>query len=283
MTKGTASTVRRRRLAATLRSLREAAEITPEQVMDEMGWSRSKVSKVETANMGVSVADVRVLCELYAAEDGVRDWLVRTARDARRTHWWDAYDEALPERFRDYLELESEATAIHHFEIDLVPGLLQTKDYASALMTAYARELGPAATEAQVELRMQRQTKFREAGMHLSAIVDESALLRCIGSASTRRAQLRQLLDHLDDPHTDLRVLPMSAGAHAASGSPFGHLFFQEPIPSVVFLDNLAGSLYIERAEEVAQFGKAFRTLRQMASDAEESAKLLRAALTAVG
>ncbi|MEV0703374.1 helix-turn-helix transcriptional regulator, partial [Saccharopolyspora sp. NPDC050389] len=101
MAKRSLPTVRKRRLAATLRSLREQAGVTPDQVMQEMDWSRSKVSKVETANIGVSVSDVRVLCDLYRAEPEVAEWLAKTARDARRRGWWDAYDEAMPASFAD--------------------------------------------------------------------------------------------------------------------------------------------------------------------------------------
>ncbi|MEU6262146.1 helix-turn-helix domain-containing protein [Saccharopolyspora shandongensis] len=282
MAKSSLPTVRKRRLAATLRSLREQAGVTPEQVMQEMDWSRSKVSKVETANIGVSVSDVRVLCDLYRAEPEVAEWLTQTARDARRRGWWDAYDEAMPTSFADYVELESEATHAHYFEIDLIPGLLQTEDYALALMETTAPQEDEQNIQARTELRMRRQERLHAGDLSLWAIIDESALLRGTGTQATRRAQLRHLLDAMDMPNIVLQILPLRAGAHAASGSPFGQLHFPEPIPSVVFVDNVAGSLYIEEPDEVARFSTAFDHLRATALDARESRKLLNAALRAV-
>ncbi|WP_190815604.1 helix-turn-helix domain-containing protein [Saccharopolyspora pogona] len=117
MSKRAQPTVRKRRLAATLRSLRDQAGVSPEQVKEELDWSRSTVSKVETANMGVSVSDVRVLCELYGTDHKITEWLVKTARDAKRRGWWASYNDAMPSIFEDYVELESEATCAHYFDL----------------------------------------------------------------------------------------------------------------------------------------------------------------------
>jgi transcriptional regulator with XRE-family HTH domain len=282
MAKRSLPTVRKRRLAATLRSLREQAGVTPEQVMEEMDWSRSKVSKVETASMGVSVSDVRVLCDLYGAEADVVEWLVRTARDSRRRGWWHAYDDTTPSSFEDYVELESEAIQAHYFEIDLIPGLLQTKDYALALMETTTPGESKDTMQARAELRMRRQERLRDGEMSLWAIIDESALFRGTGTPEVRSSQLRYLLEAMDMPNVVLQILPLRAGAHAASGSPFGQLHFPEPIPSVVFVDNVAGSLYVEEPGEVARFSTAFDHLRATAVDARESRKLLNAALKVV-
>lgn len=275
-------TVRKRRLAATLRRLREQAGVTPERLMEEMDWSRSKVSKVETARMGVSVPDVRVLCQLYGADEAVQDWLVQTARDARRRGWWDAYNEAMPQRFEDYVELESEALRAHYFEIDLIPGLLQTEGYARALLETAVPGVSKEVVETRAAVRMKRQQRLHDGDLSLWAIIDESALLRGIGDRDTRTGQLRYLLEALDQPNIVIQVLPMRAGAHVASGSPFGQLHFADPIPSVVFVDNVAGSLYIEEPCEVARFTEAFDHLRATAVDARESRMLLEKALQAV-
>ncbi|MGI8309896.1 helix-turn-helix domain-containing protein [Saccharopolyspora hattusasensis] len=282
MPKRAQPTVRKRRLAATLRSLRDQAGVSPEQVMEELDWSRSKVSKVETANMGVSVPDVRVLCELYGADHKITEWLVKTARDAKRRGWWASYNDAMPSIFEDYVELESEATCAHYFEIDLIPGLLQTADYAVALMETTSPEAVKETTRARAELRMRRQERLLSGEMSLWAIIDESALLRGTGTAETRSGQIRRLLDAMDLQNVVLQILPLRAGSHPASGSPFGQLHFPEPIPSVVFVDNVAGSLYIEEPDEVARFSTAFDHLRATAVDARESRKLLTAALKAV-
>ncbi|MEV6231047.1 helix-turn-helix transcriptional regulator [Saccharopolyspora shandongensis] len=282
MSKRVQSTVRKRRLAATLRSLRDQAGVTPEQVMEEMDWSRSKVSKVETANMGVSVADVRVLCELYGADLKVAEWLAKTARDARRRGWWDAYNDAMPSSFADYVELESEATRAHYFEIDLIPGLLQTEDYAFALMETTCPDEAKEIIRVRAELRLRRQERLLSGELSLWAVIDESALLRGTGTTEARSGQIRRLLEAMDMPNVVLQILPLRAGSHPASGSPFGQLHFPEPIPSVVFVDNVAGSLYIEEPDEVARFSTAFDHLRATAVDARESRKLLTAALKAV-
>jgi hypothetical protein len=125
--------------------------------------------------MGVSVSDVRVLCDLYRAEPAVAEWLAKTARDARRRGWWDAYNDATPSSFEDYVELESEATTAHYFEIDLIPGLLQTKDYALALMETTAPGAPAATIQARAELRMRRQERLRDGELSLWAIIDEVA------------------------------------------------------------------------------------------------------------
>ncbi|MEV5542474.1 DUF5753 domain-containing protein [Saccharopolyspora shandongensis] len=231
---------------------------------------------------GAGCEDVPAAHAGVLADPEVAEWLTKTARDARRRGWWDAYDEAMPTSFADYVELGSEATHAHYFEIDLIPGLLQTEDYALALMETTAPQEDKQTIQARTELRMRRQERLHAGELSLWAIIDESALLRGTGTPATRRAQLRHLLGAMDMPNIVLQILPLRAGAHVASGSPVGQLHFPEPIPSVVFVDNVAGSLYIEEPDEVARFSTAFDHLRATALDARESRKLLNAALKAV-
>lgn len=267
--------VARRRLAAKLRSLREEhPKVTLEQVMEELDWSRSKLSRIETGMTSVSVPDVRALCALYGADDELAEGLVQLSKQAKRSGWWQSYSDALTSYFGDYVELESEAASICNFEIDLVPGLLQTFDYARAVMKSWAPDIDDGLVTRRAEVRLARQKRLDD-GIKFWAIVDESALHRSCGGAGVMAAQLENMLAAADRPNVTLQVLPFSSGTHTAMGTAFTLLDFASLYEPVVYLDNLTSAIYVEEAADVDRYRQAFEHLRATALDPRVSQRRL--------
>jgi transcriptional regulator with XRE-family HTH domain len=179
---GHSPTVRRRRLAAELRRLREAARMTCEEVAEHLECSASKISRVETGRSSVSPRDVRDMLEVYGVDAQQRDSLVQLARDSRQKGWWHAYNDTLQPWFVTYVGLETAASEIRNFEVDLIPGLLQTADYARAVIRAGNINVTDEEIERGVALRMERQPLLtRDKPPQLWAVIDEAALRRLVG------------------------------------------------------------------------------------------------------
>lgn len=277
MTDARGPAVRRRRLAAELRLLRMIAQLTLEQAAAKLGdgWSCSKLSRVETARLGISPGDLRRLLDLYGIEESRRGPLLMLARKARTRGWWDAYAASLPGDYASYLELESEAAALCCFDAVTVHGLLQTEDYARAVIGAGLMALSPPAeTERRVEVRMRRQRLLTREGspLRLRAVLHEAALRCQVGSAAIMRAQCARLLAAARLPAVELRVLPSAAGAHPGTAGTFSILEFPEPHEAAVaYVETMTGNLFIEKDAEVYRYTLAFRQLRQVALSPAES------------
>ncbi|MBD0843635.1 MULTISPECIES: helix-turn-helix domain-containing protein [unclassified Streptomyces] len=271
--------VRRRKLGAELRALRTGAGLTSGEAARLVGWHQSKVSRIETGASGVKSADVRLLLDAYGVRDTqLRELLLMLAGDdagAGRHHWWHAYRGVLPPTYRDFISLESQASAMRTLETSVVPGLLQTPEYARAVTRAAVGGLEEAdeRLDALVEVRLARQTVLRgEPPLELSAVLDEAVLHREIGGPDVMVRQLWRLVEAGRLPQVRLQVLPFAAGAHVGITGPFVIFSFSRTSDlDVVVLDHLTSSLYLERKEDLRAYTEAFNTLRIHALSPEDS------------
>lgn len=275
--------VRRRKLGAELRALRTSAGLTSGEAARLVGWHQSKVSRIETGASGVKPADVRLLLDAYGVQDArLRELLLVLAgsdEGGGRHHWWHAYRGVLPPTYRDFISLESQASAMRTLETSVVPGLLQTPEYARAVTRAAVCGLAdqtPDADErleALVAVRLARQDVLRaDPPLGLSAVLDEAVLRREIGGPEVMARQLRRLMEAARLPQVRLQVLPFAAGEHVGITGPFVIFSFSRTSDlDVVVLDHLTSSLYLERKEDLQAYTEAFNTLRIHALSPEES------------
>ncbi|GAA1757942.1 helix-turn-helix transcriptional regulator [Streptomonospora arabica] len=273
-------TARRRRLGVELRRLRENAGMTGEEAAERMSWSGSKLSRIERGQVATNSDDVRDLLELYGVEDpDARQTLIMLARESRRRGWWHVYGDVMPERFDVYLGLEPEAGALRFFQSEIVPGLLQTPDYARALMRAHPSPVSDDEIERRTELRIRRQeVVFNDSPPQIWALLDESILYRPVGGRSVMIGQMRRLLDLGRNPQVTLQVLPFAVGAHSGLNGSFDILEFLDSdihAPLLVHVENLTSSLYIEKAKEVAYYTAAFEHLRFAALHPERTREVI--------
>jgi transcriptional regulator with XRE-family HTH domain len=241
------SSTQRRRLRTVLRQLRTEAALTQEQVAGEMDWSLSKVIRIETGAVSVSVNDVRALLTLYSVTDRARaDGIIELARVARQRPWWYAYREHYSPAFQSYLDLEAGAAVLKFFHPAMVPGLLQTEDYARAAIvaTAFAHEADDR-VDLDVDVRQRRQRAIFDQPNppRIVVVLEEPALRRPLGGTATMRGQLRRLLEVQELPHADLHVLPFTSDVVGGSFGQFIILEFDdENDPPAVYLDGVAGA-----------------------------------------
>jgi transcriptional regulator with XRE-family HTH domain len=270
-------TVRRRRLASELRALREAARLTCEEVAEHLECSASKISRVETGRVSVSPRDVRDMLDLYGVDAQRRDSLVQLARESRQKGWWHAYSDTMQPRFATYVGLEDAATEIRTYEINLVPGLLQTEDYARTVIAAGNLTGTREDVERRVALRMARQPMLTGASPpQLWAVLDEAVLHRTVGGRGQMRLQLEHLVEAASMPNVAVQVVPFGAGAYPGMGKPFVILAFPErEDPDVVYLEDVASALYLEEVEQIDTYNMLFNHLRATALSFDESAALM--------
>jgi transcriptional regulator with XRE-family HTH domain len=247
-------TVLRMLLGAQLRRLREAKGISREEAGYLIRASESKISRMELGRVGFKERDIADLLALYGiTRQDERAALLELARQAKTPGWWQRYGDILPGWFQTYLGLEEAASLIRTYEVQFVPGLLQTQDYARAVI-AYGNPDAPAEEiERRVSLRLQRQQLLsRSNGPQLWAVVDEAALRRPMGSPEVMAAQIESLIKSSELPNVTLQVLPFHVGAHSAEAGAFTILRFPEPdLPDVVYTEQLTGALYLDKREEV--------------------------------
>ncbi|MFI8456013.1 helix-turn-helix domain-containing protein [Kitasatospora sp. NPDC085464] len=272
-------TVRRRMLGAKLRKIREDLRLTVDEVSARLGWHQSKVSRLENGRYGVRANEVGMLLDVYQVTDPeTREALATLAREGKRRVWWQPYSDVITQHYASFISFEAEAVSIRNFESSLVPGLLQTADYARALIRQLESDATPDEINALVDVRLARQnaTLRRENPLKLWAIVDEAALRRLIGSQAIMAKQLQQLIAASREPHVTLQVVPFSAGAHAGVHGSFATLEF--PVRGdldVVYTEALTSSLYLERDNDVAAYDQAFDRLRAAALDVAPSRRLI--------
>jgi transcriptional regulator with XRE-family HTH domain len=274
-------TVRRRRLALELRRLREAARLTCEEVADHLECSASKISRVETGRVSVSPRDVRDMLDLYGVPAEQRESLVQLARDSRQKGWWHAFSDTMQPQMATYVGLESAASEIRIYEVSLIPGLLQTEDYARAVIRAGMMNSPSEDVERKVALRMARQPAVtRDDPPKIWAVLDEAALRRRVGGAGLMRLQLEHLLAQAALPNVAVQVIPFAGGAHPAMGRPFIILVFPERVDTdVVYLEDLTSALYVEDIAEVDRYNVFFNHLRATALSFDDSSALIASVL----
>ena len=274
-------TVRRRRLALELRRLRESAKLTCEEVAERLECSASKISRVETGRVSVSPRDVRDMLQIYGVPPDQRESLVQLARDSRQKGWWHAYSDSIQPHFATYLGLESAASEIRIYEVSLIPGLLQTEDYARAVIRAGMVNSPAEDIERRVSLLMARQPAVvRDDPPKVWAVLDEAALRRRVGGSGLMRLQLEHLLAQAALPNVAVQVIPFAGGAHPAMGRPFIILVFPERVDTdVVYLEDLTSALYLEDVAEVDRYNVFFNHLRATALSFDDSAALITSVL----
>jgi transcriptional regulator with XRE-family HTH domain len=274
MPRGSSPTLRKRRLVSELRRLREAADLTIEDVAGRLECSASKISRIETGRVGVTPRDVRDMLSAYGADRSTLDELVQLARDARRRAWWDEFGDVAPGR---YVGFEADAEEVRTYQGLMVPGLLQSEDYTRALIRAVLPDATPAEVDRRVELRKARQALLADGDpLRLHAVVDEAALRRLVGGPQVMAEQLRRLNEVGEQPNITLQVASFEAGGHAAMDGPFVILSFPEQSdPAVVYIESPKGDVYWEEPSDVARYSDLFARLSAESLDPAASSALI--------
>ncbi len=276
---GGGPTVLRILLGAQLRRLREAKRISLEEAGNVIRASHSKISRMETGRVGFKDRDVVDLLAFYGVTDEKeRESMRALAIRANAPGWWHDYSDVLPSWFEAYVGLEEAAKQIRAYEVQFVPGLLQTPDYVRAVALLGFANASTREIDRRVGLRMARQVVLtRPDPPNIWAVLDEAVLRRPIGGPDVMRAQLRHLIEMTQRPNVTVQVIPFQAGGHPAAGGPFSILRFAEPdLPDVVYLEQLASALYLDKQETVDHYLMVMERLCIEASTPANSIKLLR-------
>lgn len=261
---GSGPTVRRILLGSQLRRLREEKGITREDAGYHIRASESKISRLELGRVSFKERDVADLLTLYKVTDETeRAPLLALVREANAPGWWQSFSDALPNWFHPYLGLEEAAALIRTYEVQFIPGLLQTEDYARAVIVDGNRGVPADVIDRRVSVRMNRQKLLtRPESPRLWVVVDEAALRRPIGGTKVMRAQLEHLASLTDHPNLVLQVMPFRFGSHAAEGGAFSILRFPEPdLPDIVYIEQLTGASYLDKREDVDHYMEAMNRL----------------------
>jgi len=275
----TGPTVRRMLLGTQLRQLREERGLTREQAGWHIRASESKISRMELGRVSFKERDVADLLTLYGVEDEAeRAALLTLARQANTPGWWHAYGDLMPTWFQAFPGLESAAAVIRTYEVQFVPGLLQTAEYARAVIMLGYAGADEAEIERRVELRLTRQAVLtRPEAPRLWAVVDEAALRRTIGGPAVMRAQIERLIAACEHPNINIQIVPFHVGGHAGAGGAFTILRFAEPdLPDVVYIEQLASALYLDKRDDVDNYVAAMERLCVQALPPAQTPALLR-------
>lgn len=269
---GSSPTVRRRELGALLRRLRNERGMTVEHVAAALLCSPSKVSRMETGQRGATARDIRDLCDIYSVtEPAERARLTSLAAEGKQQGWWQTYE---LDYFATYVGLEEAATATRQYQSTIVPGLLQTPDYARAM--AEVLEVGPDRVDELVEVKLRRQRLLAaKPSAPISLILDEAVLHRLVGGVRAMQDQLLHLVEVTQTSNVTIQIIPYNVGAHPAMESTFSILDFGEAVPSIVYVEGLVGFLYLERPQDIARYEQVFDRLRDIALSPQESIELI--------
>lgn len=270
-------TARRIVLGARLRRLREAAEISRAEAGYAIRGSESKISRLELGRVSFKPRDVTDLLTMYGVTDSEeREMFLEMVKASNEPGWWHRYTDMVADWFENYLGLEESASRIQTYELQFLPGLMQTEDYARAIATRGWFQLEDLRAERQVTMRMRRQALLaRPDAPKLWAIVDESVLHRPIGGRRVMLAQLEHLLALTKRPNITLQVVPYPLSGYAAEG-PFSMLRFAEPeLPDVVYIEHLCGALYLDKRSETELYSRVFDRLMVDAKTPDHSRQLL--------
>lgn len=281
MTNRLGPTVRRRRLVGELRKIRESLGMSSEEVAEQLGWSASKVTYMERLDSKrPDPVHVEAVCRVYGVDDAKRAELVALAREGRKRGWWFKHNEALTEPYKIFLDFEVEAGTCFTWEPMVVPGVVQTRDYARAVMLGGPDELDEKQLDQRVDVRMARQEVLSRPGnpLRLHAIVDEAAIRRPVGGWDVMRAQLHRLLEVAELPGVTLQVIPFAAGAHAGTLGSFSILEFPEPGDAdVVYAESIFRQGFFEDPDEVLSHHRTFRKLTAVAASPGDTMRMIAA------
>ncbi len=269
-------TVRRRRLGQELRRLRELKGMTAEEVAERLLVSQSKISRLENGRRSISQRDVRDLCGVYEVEDHrIVDSLMQMAKDSRQQGWWHSFGD-IP--YSVYIGLETDAASLRVYDPQVVPGLLQTKQYAEALIAGALPETAPADIEKRVQVRLRRQERITapENPLRLWTVMDEAALRRVVGNRSLMRDQLEHLVEQSQLPHVTVQVIPFDMGAHPGLNGQYAILEFPDASDSsVVYIEGVTSDLYLEKANDVQKYSVMYEHLRAQALNPDQSRQFI--------
>ena len=271
-------TVSRIVLGTHLRRLREAAGITREEAGHAIRASHAKISRLELGRVGFKERDVADLLTLYGVTDEAeRADVLELMRQANTKVWWQQHSDLLPNWFETYLRLEQVAKVIRTYQLQFVPGLLQSEEYARAVI-GHGHSRSTDELDRRVQLRMERQQMLHQPeAPHLWAVIDEAALTRPFGPTRVMRDQLRYLLEASAAPNIHVQVLPFRSGAHAAAGGSFSILRFAEPdLPDVVYLERLTSAVYLDKRADVEDYVLIMERVTVQAETPAQSRETLR-------
>jgi transcriptional regulator with XRE-family HTH domain len=264
-------------LAAELRALRASSGLTRDEVVERTGINVATMYRIEHARVRPQTRTLRTLLDLYGVDKEQQTELVALLRDARERGWLHAYQSELPELYMNFIGFEGEARSSWNYESLFVPGLLQTEDYARAVIRGGFPTASLDEIERRVEVRLERQDVLRNDNpLELWGIVDEAAVRRQVGGQAVMRTQLRHLLDAIDLPNVTFQVIPFDVGAHAGMPGSFVFLQFAEAaIPDVIYVDSMAGELFLEEESDVRRYRLVFEHLRAVAASPDASRSLI--------
>jgi hypothetical protein len=266
----TGSTVPRRQLGRHLRDLRNRAGMTVKIAAGQLEWSEVKMWRIENGHISLRSHDVQAMCQVYGAPPGLTQALMGLAKETKAKGWWHAYGDVIPDGFDVYIGLEAAATELETYESELVPGLLQTEDYARTLIRADHHDVGDEEIDRRVHVRTARQALLRRTAEppQLRVVLNEAILRRPVGGPAIMADQLRQLAAASELANVHLRVIPYSAGLHfGVISGPFVILRFprngdgRDSEPPTVFADGFTGDLYLDKPAEVDRHAVAFTAI----------------------
>ena len=271
----------RRRLRTELLMTRQQENLTQQQVADAMDWSLSKMNRIEKAKSGISTNDLKALLMLYGITNNERiEQLLALARGARQSPWWQPYSDVAPAELLQLIDYESASSAVSNFETTFVPGILQTEEYASAVLQAFYDESSAESVHRLVDLRTHRRELLTsENAPEFSFVLDESAIRRPVGNPSVMRQQLRHIVSVMELPNVTIRVVPFTAGLYPGMKGAFELVHFEDtPDEDIVFLEG-AHDVISDDAQQTANFLKAFRQISGVSLSSSDSMdRLLKAA-----
>ncbi|MEV8551625.1 helix-turn-helix transcriptional regulator [Streptomyces glaucescens] len=269
-------TVRRRRLGQELRRLRELKGMTAEEVAERLLVSQSKISRLENGRRSISQRDVRDLCGVYEVEDHrIVDSLMQMAKDSRQQGWWHSFGD-IP--YSVYIGLETDAASLRVYDPQVVPGLLQTRGYAEALIQGALPEATPADIDKRVQVRLRRQERIaaEENPLRLWAVLDEAAVRREVGGKQVMIEQLEYLLEMSQLPHVTVQLIPFQMGAHPGVSGQYAILEFPDAADSsVVYIEGVTSDLYLEKAQDVQKYAVMYEHLRAQALNVEQTREFI--------
>jgi transcriptional regulator with XRE-family HTH domain len=282
--KDSGSTVPRRQLGRHLREARGRARLTVKAAAEALEWSEAKIWRIETGQTSLRSLDAEVMCRIYGVDPETTEALKGLAKETKTRGWWHAYGDVIPSGFDVYIGLEGAAASLRWYESELVPGLLQTPDYARAVISYDNPDADPDEIERRVRLRMERQTLLTRpvAVPDLYIVLNEAILRRPVGGRLVMAGQLERLADVSELPNVRLRVAAFAAGLHhGVMSGPFVLLRFptngdgKEMEPPTVYVDSFTGALYLDKANEIARYDGAFRRIWDAGFDEVASKDLL--------
>jgi len=267
----------RRQLGAELRRLRERAQRTVSDVATELGWSESKLSRIETANTSIRNADLNRLLGIYKVPDQDASRLTAFANMSRQRAWWEGYGDALLDPYKTLLGFEAEARAIYTYDAIILHGLLQTNEYASAIIRAVSVGERPDVIDQRVAVRMARQAVLtREPPVELFSVIDEAVLRRPVGGPDVMRRQLMRLVEVSEQPAITIQVLPFTVGAHRGADGSFSILEFPTGVDDpLAYCDGMTGGVFRSKSDDLRRYWSSLESLRAAALGPAESTEFI--------